>query len=359
MRLFACDACGHRIYFENVRCERCGHVLGYIPERVAVTALEPGEGDVWQALAPGNGAYRFCVNAAHGACNWLIAAESPNGYCLACWLNRTIPDLGDPGNLLCWQRLEAAKHRVIYALMRFDLPLVSKHDDQVQGLAFDFLADPDPSFQESARVMTGHARGLITINIAEADDAAREANRQAMAEPYRTLLGHFRHEIGHHYWERLVADSAWLRDFRALFGDERLDYAAALDRHYAEGPPADWSERFISAYASMHPWEDWAESWAHYMHIVDTLETAQAFRVSATPEMGQGLELTAAPHFDPYLSAPFDDLMRAWFPLTYMVNSLNRSMGQPDLYPFVMPAPVIDKLAFIHRLVRDTAGRPA
>jgi hypothetical protein len=91
------------------------------------------------------------------------------------------------------------------------------------------------------------------------------------------LLGHFRHEVGHYFWDRLVAtDPHQLEEFRVLFGDDRQDYGEALKRHYDEGAPANWQDTYISMYATMHPWEDFAETWAHYLHIVDTLETAGA-----------------------------------------------------------------------------------
>jgi hypothetical protein len=188
------------------------------------------------------------------------------------------------------------------------------------------------------------------INIAEADDAERERRRQGMAEPYRTLLGHLRHESGHYYWERLVRQGPWLEEFRSCFGDERRDYQVCLQAHYTEGPPPDWQQRFVSAYGSAHPWEDWAETWAHYLHIVDTLETAQAFGLRLSPAAGSDPALAAIADFDPYRERSFDSLIDTWLPLTYAVNSLNRSMGQPDLYPFVIAPAVVAKLRFIHDL---------
>jgi hypothetical protein len=195
--------------------------------------------------------------------------------------------------------------------------------------------------------MTGHDNGLITINLAEADDSERERMRHQMGEPYRTLLGHFRHEVAHYYWDRLVRDAPGIEAFRQLFGDEREDYGAALQRHYANGPPPDWQERFVSAYASTHPWEDWAETWAHYFHMVDTLETASAFGMRVRPRVTKGADLSAAIDFDPH-SANMDRIIDSWLPLTFAVNSINRSMGIADLYPFVLAPPVIVKLSFIH-----------
>ena len=187
--------------------------------------------------------------------------------------------------------------------------------------------------------MTGHADGLITINIAEADDAERERRRNAMGEEYRTLLGHFRHEIGHYYWDRLIRDSAWIDDFRKLFGDEREDYAQALQRHHQQGPPADWEQSFVSAYASSHPWEDWAETWAHYLHMTDTLETAVESGLSLRPKRPDEPALKPDIAVVSRRPSPFDQLIERWFPLTYLLNNLNRGMGLPDAWSSVLPEP--------------------
>lgn len=225
--------------------------------------------------------------------------------------------------------------------------MVSKFENPDAGPAFDFLADPGVTFQETPQVITGHAQGLITINIAEADDAER-ARPQGHGGALPTLLGHFRHEVGHYYWERLVRSGIWLESCRTLFGDERQAYGAALQAHHAEGPPPDWQERFVSGYASAHPWEDFAETFAHYLHIVDTLETAAAFGLRVRPTAGRDPALAMTIDFDPYRQGDFDALLQAWLPLTYAVNSLSHSMGQPDLYPFVLAPTVMGKLRFVH-----------
>jgi hypothetical protein len=351
MKFFECQNCGHPLYFENTRCESCGLRLGYLPARGQVSALQPDK-ELWCALAVPMERYRICANAEHEVCNWLIPAESADRYCTACRHNRTIPDLSQPGNLAHWRLIEVAKHRLFYTLIKLQLPLVTKTEDP-DGLAFDFIATPTPS---APPVMTGHDNGLITINLAEADDAERERMRHQMGEPYRTLLGHFRHEIAHYYWDRLVRDAPGIEAFRQLFGDEREDYGAALQRHYANGPPPDWQERFVSAYASTHPWEDWAETWAHYFHMVDTLETASAFGMRVRPRVTKGADLSAAIDFDPH-SAALDRIVDSWLPLTFAVNSINRSMGIADLYPFVLAPPVIVKLSFIHDRIH-AASRP-
>lgn len=354
MKLFTCDGCDARVYFENDRCESCGRALGFDPASQGVLALDT-LADGLAAVTDGR-RYRRCANHGAGGCNWLVATDAPEDFCLACRLNRTVPDLSNEGHCSLWRVLEAGKRRLLYGLLRLDLPLVSKAEDEAGGLAFDFLADEITGFQEGPQVMTGHAQGLITINIAEADPAKREAFRQNMAEPYRTVLGHFRHEIGHYYWERLVRDRPALPGFRNLFGDEGLDYGSALQNHYQSGPPPDWQARHVSAYASSHPWEDFAETWAHYLHIVDTLDTAYAFGLRLRPRHEGVSDPAVAADFAPYREADFSRLWETWLPVTFAVNSLNRSMGQPDLYPFVLSRTALEKLAFVHRLIRQSAA---
>ena len=289
------------------------------------------------------------------ACNWLVPADGPDRYCFACRFNRTVPDLSIDVNVQRWRKLELAKHRLFYTMLRLHLPLETRMEDPEHGLAFDFLADP-PS-QSGPKVMTGHDNGLITISLKEADDAERERLRTQMGEPYRTLLGHFRHEVGHHFWDLLVRDTGMIEGFRSLFGDERQDYNQALQAHYANGAPADWQLNFISSYATAHPWEDFAETWAHYLHMIDTLEMARAFGIRVDPVITDDPDLTTELDFDPHRASDINRLVDAWLPLSFAVNSLNRAMGQPDLYPFVLSPTVIGKLGFILALVRE-AGRP-
>jgi hypothetical protein len=349
MRLFKCQNCAHAVYFENVRCERCAHALGYLSSQAILTALEP-EGAAWRALASPAEVWRFCANAADGACNWLVRDGESGIYCAACRHNRTIPDLGVPANAAAWRELEFAKHRLFYSLLRLRLPLKTRADDPERGLAFDFLADP-PGAGDHSRVMTGHDNGLITLAVAEADPAERERRRVGMGEPYRTLLGHFRHEVGHYYWDRLVRDGGHIAACRAVFGDDAEDYGAALRAYYQKGPPTDWQNRFISAYASSHPWEDFAETWAHYLHIVDTLEMAGAFALCLDPAVAKHEGMSFRVDFDPYAGAEIRQIVGAWLPLTSALNNLNRCMGEPDLYPFVLSPAVIHKLGIVHDLI--------
>ena len=349
MKTFHCDKCGQLVFFENVHCENCGSVLGYVPDLMGIYAFEDNGDGVFRNLGPGNNGrlYKKCVNyAREDVCNWMLEANAPSELCASCQLTRIIPTLSSEKNRLYWKRLEAAKRRLLYTLWDLHLQPAPKLNDADAGLAFEFLEDTPEQ-----HVMTGHADGVITINIAEADPSHRERTREEMGEPYRTLLGHFRHESGHFYFDRLVARGPWQERFRALFGDEREDYGARLKAHYDNGPPPDWNQRFVSAYASMHPWEDWAETWSHYLHMVDTLDTAHACGMMLKPEKPGEPEMMLEQQ--PVRSDSFDDILSDWFALTYVLNSLNRSVGMPDPYPFTLSTPAIDKLRFVHDVVYD------
>ncbi|CAN5753357.1 putative zinc-binding metallopeptidase [soil metagenome] len=329
-----------------------------------MVALAPGSApSLWRAAKWQGPAldpvYRFCSNRqSASACNWLIEVAGPRALtdsvetpCLACRLNRQMFDVTSAHNQLRWRELETAKRRLLSQLLALGLP-VEVRAPGVHGIAFDMLEQ----LPSGKPVMTGHHDGVITLNVAEADNAHREATRAAMHEPYRTLLGHFRHEIGHYYWDRLVRSSSErLTSFRTLFGDERADYAKALQRHYREGPPPGWALTYISSYASTHPWEDWAETWAHYLHIMDTVETAASFGIDA-----EEVEYEADPFEPRHLwrsdlpgAQEFLDLLNVWVQLTQVMNELARSMGQPDGYPFILPYRAVSKLQFIH----DTVAR--
>jgi hypothetical protein len=321
-------------------------------------ALQRGrQKDTWQVYGsrdPRAAVYRRCVNFSFpAACNWLIdagAARSRRGLCEACALNRTIPDLSRTEDQVLWTRMEKAKRRLVSQLIGLGLPVASKiSEDPERGLACSFPR----SVPGQPRVTIGHGNGLITIDLEEADDPVRERTRQELGEPYRTLLGHFRHEVGHYYWDRLVADSHWLAPCRALFGDERLSYGQALRAHYEQGPPPDWRGRFVSSYASTHPWEDWAETWAHYLHIRDTLDTAVSFGIQARAQ-----DLQAQPFAREDLWNPDDpggdqflEQLHAWIETTAVMNEMSAAMGHQDFYPFVLPRPAVAKLHFIHCVV--------
>ena len=348
MKVFHCDHCGHLLFFENTQCVNCGRLLAFLPDLTVVGSLEPVEGDTsrWRSpLSRAEGDYRLCDNYRDAqVCNWAIDTADESTLCRSCRLTRVVPDLGVDGHKAAWYRLEVAKRRLVYTLLSLQLPFDS--------LAFEFLADSASGAQP---VLTGHAGGVITINVAEADDAERERRRNALGEPYRTLLGHMRHESGHYFWMTLVEpDVERLGRFRELFGDEREDYSDALRKHYRDGARLDWQAQFVTSYASAHPWEDWAETWAHYLHMVDTLEIAAACGVSLRPRRPDEPVLPRVPMDVTGRDGSFDLLLASWHPLTYMLNNLNRGLGLGDAYPFVLSPPAIDKLRFVHDVVRGS-----
>lgn len=352
MKRFRCDHCQSLLVLENDRCTLCGNRLAFLPDRLEMASwgVEVGVPSEVRSVGTARTPYRLCANyVGHNICNWAIPAESASEFCISCALTIVIPDLTVPHNLIRWYRLESAKRRLVVGLLDSSLPLDTSGDPGAFALRFQFLAD-EVTPDATKPVLTGHDDGLITINIAEADDDERERRRLAMHEPYRTLLGHFRHEVGHYYWDRLIKNSKRLKAFRSLFGDERADYGESLAAHYKNGPAPDWPLRGISAYASSHPWEDWAETWAHYLHMVDSVETANE----------GGLSLAPRNRSDPSFRRParifggrrsFRRMLERFVSLSYVLNELNRGLGLHDAYPFVISDPVIAKLEFVHQAV--------
>ena len=358
MKTFHCQYCGHALFFENVQCLQCESPLAFLPDRLNMAAIETVTEDGQQLWRPrGRGKkvssarYRLCHNhETQNACNFAVPASDPNVLCVSCRLTRILPDLSQPENPLRWYRLEAAKRRLFYTLAKLGLVATAPQNGQADGPIFEFLAD-----MPGQPVMTGHSQGLITINVAEADDAERVRRREEMREPYRTLLGHFRHESGHYYWDRLVDEGGRLEDFRAVFGDERADYQQALQDHYARGGALpDWQDNFVSAYASSHPWEDWAETWAHYLHMVDLLETAAGYNTRLTIPGQEEMEVEEVVNPLETGRPDFDLLVEQWVPVTLLVNSLNRSLGQEDAYPFALSGGALEKLRYVHDVICET-----
>ncbi len=331
MIAFSCPVCAHLVTFESVRCLNCGSELGYDAKARAVMRVLPAEG-AWR-----------CANDALAACNWLVGQEGE--LCRSCALTRTRPHDADVDGLSGFAEAERAKRWLLFELLDMDLPVIGWRERE-GGLAFDLLS----SDQEA--VGTGHADGVITLDLAETDPAHRERLRLKLGEPYRTVLGHFRHEIGHYYQTILVpAGSAAEARCRDLFGDEREDYKQALDRYYANGPAAGWEKDHVSAYATMHPWEDWAETWAHYLHVRDTLQTAAAYGVRVDGPAVETADLAPLESEPRAVGGDVGEMLEAWIPLTYALNAISRSMGALDLYPFVLGAAVERKLEFVGAVI--------
>ncbi|UZD21612.1 zinc-binding metallopeptidase family protein [Algoriphagus halophytocola] len=346
MKIFECGNCGNPLFFENDTCENCGHLVGYNPTEINLMTFDPAKPELVSDHS--NLTFKHCSNHQYGVCNWVVPAQESNEFCEACALNNTIPDLSDAENFPKWQKLEVAKHRLVYQLNRFKLSASPKEEMSEGGLCFDFL-----SRQGDDKIMTGHANGVITILLAEADSVHREQMRKQMSEPYRTLIGHFRHEVGHYYWDQLIAQNQRaLNDFREIFGNEQADYSQALQTYYQHGPKQNWQNQYISQYATAHPWEDWAETWAHYLHIMDMAETAYYYGIGVSPKINEK-SLQGTFSFDPYTEQNFNKIYESWAPISFAINSLNRSMGVPDAYPFVVSRTVISKMKFIHQLIYE------
>jgi hypothetical protein len=340
MQRFTCQ-CGYVLFFGSFRCLSCGSEVGYDP-RLGL-------------MAPAGGAIKRCDNGLrHSVCNWLLPAEASNTLCLACRLNRTIPDLTTERNRMLWARTEKAKRRLIYTLLRLGIPVTSRAENARTGLAFDII-----STVANPEVTTGHLNGVITVNLEEADDTYRQFSRQQLGESSRTLLGHFRHECAHYFWHRFLSDCAWddpLRlAFREIFGNEWLDYGTALNAHYQNGAPAGWEQNFITAYAASHPWEDWAETWAHYLQITDALETCEGLGIQVQhltlplvtlPGVAGTLPsvLPQSGHAD----GAFLASLQRWMCLSTVLNEISHSLGEPPLYPFVISTRVAQKLRLAH-----------
>jgi hypothetical protein len=358
MRVFNCDHCGHLVFFDSVQCLHCGNALAFLPDALVMAAVVPapqqGPG-LWQRVGPGGDGtlYRMCRNHTdYQACNFAVRADDAQALCPSCRQTRLMPDVAEPAHMGRWMQIESAKRRLFYSLARLGLEPVPGRS----GPVFDLLAE-EPG---GPPVLTGHHNGTITLNVAEADDDERARRRIALGEPYRTLIGHLRHESGHFYWDQLVRDGGWLDDFRQRFGDERQDYAAALEAHYAMGNDGgDWAQNHVSAYAAAHPWEDWAETWAHYLHMIDLLETSASYATEVTVPGIYGAQHSRS--VDPFgAPAPdFDTMLRHLVPLTLLLNSLTRSLGQLDAYPFALAEQALSKLRFVHDVVRAAGQRQA
>jgi hypothetical protein len=359
---FTCDNCGQLVFFDNTACLACLAPLGVIPGSGVIT-LQPDDHDPsrFRRFTDPEGIWwRRCVNASTTMCNWLVPDTERGDRCRSCELTRTLPDASDVGAQHALTVAEAAKRRLLFQLDSLRMPVVSRSVDPAHGLAFDLLSS------RYTHVTTGHADGVITIDLAESDDAHREWLRKTMGESYRTMLGHLRHEIGHYYWMLFTQDDPdVLARIREQFGDDTADYQAALDRHYAGGPPPGWEEHYVSNYATTHPWEDWAETFAHYLHIRGTLQTAAAYGVYIEgPAALRNSPTSNRFRSDPahaVANASFDVLMKDWVPLTYALNEINRAMGKDRLYPFVLRPNVVEKLSLVHDLcvAAATATRAA
>ncbi len=360
MTLFQCSQCAQTVFFENSECGACGSLLGFVPGERNMVAFElpsanssaADDGmpvDAWLRRGTNGAWLRPCANRInHSVCNWMLDVADEHPLCITCRLTDVIPSLDDPNNLHHWAAIERAKRRLVFSLMDIGLtpqPKTGPHDKQ--GLTFHLLEN----LPGGMPVMTGHDGGLITLNIAEADDVFRESARISMHEPLRSLLGHLRHEVSHYLQQRYITGTPGEQRCKELFGDHDADYAAALQAHYSNGPPPDWSDRFISAYASSHPWEDWAETCAHYLLVIDAVQTAASWGLRL-----EGPTKANADEQEPQ-SMPLENLViEHWLPVAQFLNAMNRSLGLPDSYPFLLPPQVLEKMKLVQDLLAKANG---
>ncbi len=365
MRLHHCSHCGHPVYFENTICNHCGSALGLVTDSLQMLAFGPQQSDgLWPPLMARPGAagadsalnglttphWRPCVRRITAdLCNWMVPASSAGPRCLAC-------ELTDPASAITLAasaqraKAELEKRRLLYTLFTLRLPLRPKaYADDLHGLAFRWLAPGD-----AQTALTAHANGLVSLNLQEVDDVHRESARVQFGESQRTVLGHLRHEVSHHLYQRFVSGTRFMEPFRLHFGDERQDYAQALQRYYANGPISNWRDWTISAYAGSHPWEDWAETCAHYLLIIDAVETAAAWGLRLHPTL-RGAE-PATPQMPQVGRSMQALLFDDWMPVARFLNAMSRSIGISDSYPYSVPQPLLGKLRFVHEVMQASAN---
>ncbi|MCI4665817.1 MAG: putative zinc-binding peptidase [Neomegalonema sp.] len=329
MKIYTCPNCDQPLFFDNLVCA-CGTEVAFDPEADAFVEL----------ATP-------CANRAVIGCNWAGETADKDGdiYCRSCTMSEIVPAHHVGDNLEDWGEAEAAKRWVLANLGRWGW---FKSTDPGRRPVFHMRSEKTRDGDVS--VIMGHSDGVITINVSEADDVERVRRREKFNEAQRTMIGHFRHEIAHFLFLRMFHDPSRLADFREIFGDESADYGEALKKYYTEGAPKDWNATFISAYATAHPHEDWAESCAHFLHLTDIVDSFYA----------TGLKGAGAPtnSYDAYAENDPNRLIEIGARLGVALNHVNRSMGVADIYPFVHTPAIRTKLAFAHLALMESRPTP-
>jgi hypothetical protein len=349
VRVFICSTCEHELDFESMSCSNCDSPVGYVSDRRDVVVLVANEPTRYTVTGDAAVHWR-CLNASWG-CNWMLPADEGDVWCLSCRLTRGRPDEADPVAVSAWSAAEAAKRRLVFQLGELGLPIEPRSSTTPQGLAFDLVHIP------GASGVTGHDRGIITLDLNEADERHRDELRRNLGESFRTLIGHLRHEVGHYYFTHLVRQDDEIAEFRALFGDERIDYSAALDEHYRRartGTDASDHSGFVTGYAAAHPLEDWAETFAHYLHTLDGLQTADSHGLSATRrEAGRPVNRRRRAGDE----QSYSSILERWLPVAEMINAIADGLGSSRPYPFTLSPVVVTKLEFVHACVTAHSDR--
>ncbi|TWT52364.1 putative zinc-binding metallopeptidase [Allorhodopirellula solitaria] len=329
--------CGRRIFFNNHSCLACEAILGRCDECRSLTSFtshgEHAECDVCHTSV------HACENQNFHVCRSYVS--DADKLCQWCQFTAVTPDTSIPQQVSQWATMESAKRRLLLELHRLSLPPYVDNLTESHPLSFLFLADTVDEQGNEKRIITGHDQGVITINLAEADSVHRERTRVELGEPQRTLIGHMRHEVGHYI------DWAWAMQvdpegYHALFGDpQAIDYSQAMDHHYQNGAPENWAENHVSAYATMHPWEDFAETANLYLDIMAIATTAND---------------QDRAHFDLSPQADMPKLVNEILQIVVEASEYNCDLGLAPLLPEQLPPAVIEKLAYVHSLRRhDTA----
>jgi hypothetical protein len=342
MRVFSCGRCGCQVPFAVQECGTCGAALGYVSEDRTVRVLSPSNDPATYEVVGHDGWWWRCMNSAWG-CNWMLTAGSDTVWCRSCRLTRGRPDGERPDAVEAWGKAEAAKRGLVHQLDTLGLAFQSRSTSTPDGLVFDLVHIP------GERGVTGHFDGVVTLDLAEADDRYRDGLRLQLGESFRTLIGHLRHEVGHYFWTRLVGRSDYLSSFRGMFGDERLDYREAVAAYYSGGARSWDAGLHVTAYAASHPLEDWAETFAHYLHIVDAADTAIAHELVPADVAMAAAEALA--------TGDFGDVLDVWRPINVAITAIAESVGSAAIYPFEPSGDVVDKLAFVHRQVAAHSNR--
>lgn len=348
MWAFRCPHCGSAVAFEDQQCLSCGTEVAFHKPWMQI-ALAPAAGTT---TGIDDAQWSRCAHWDAG-CNWLVAADDPTGICYADGFVRTGPDPADAEANKELASTRKSLRQLIFQLLDLNLPLKSFHEHP-RGLAFDLLS----SRSLGHPVIIGHSNGVITIDLAESLELYRERQRIILDEPYRTMLGHMRHEVGHYYEMILISDGSLVDQARMYFGDERADYQQALARYYAGDVPPNWREDYISHYATAHPFEDWAETFAHYLHITCTLGTiADSGLVLSAQRVHFDLDADIDPSTS-YRESDITRLVHDWEVLSGVLNRVNHAMGEDDLYPFRLTLPVVAKLGFVQHVALTAAANP-
>lgn len=353
MKNFSCG-CGATVYFESNHCVACKSELGWCLSCNTLRSIAADANDQYHCGEPTCGKpLSKCHNyATEQVCNRCVETEAIGEgqiLCNYCKYNETIPDLSIKGNREKWHRIELAKRRLLYTLDLLGLPYGTAAENFPVPLSFDFKGDATQkrtlwfNMNKVEQVYTGHASGKVTINIREADNVERERARMSFGEAHRTIIGHFRHEMGHYFWDVLVKNQCEA-ECVAVFGDHfDPDYGTALEIYYQNGAKENWKKNYISGYATMHPWEDFAESFATYLDMISVLDIAfhadELYAVEPT-------------------QASFADISKHYSKLGLLLNEMNRAMGLLDLVPEVHTAGILKKVEFIHDLLSNAASYP-